>query len=136
MRSYERVLMGIAELIEHIGKHKQQAASMYKQYKELKDEEEMLKQELMARLQEVGLKSAKGERFSASMTSRPDVVVQHEQSIINWLKESPNVEEDAYIGLKVTPFKALARQVLKETGEVIPGTDLVTIESISVKENK
>src|SRR5690606_29290920 len=101
-----------------------------------KEKEEQAKAQLMAMLTDTGLKSAKGEKYSASISSRSDVVVTHEQSVIEWLKTTPDVEADAYIGLKVTPFKTLAKEILKTTGEVITGTDLTTIESISIKENK
>lgn len=128
--------MSISELIAKLGENKKQAANLYKSYKQLKEVEEVLKDELMLRLRENGLKSAKGEEYSASISERSDVVVTHEQSVIDWLRETPDVEEDAYIGLKTTNFKQFARQILKDTGEIIPGTDVVSADSISIKENK
>ena len=126
----------VSELIGHIGQNKKRQAEAYREYKDLKEIEEVWKNELMRKLQEVGLKSAKGEKYSASISSRTDIVVTHEQSVLDWIKETPNIEADAYIGLKKTEFKTLAKTLLKDTGEVVPGTELTTIESITVKENK
>lgn len=128
--------MRISELIEAIGVNKKRQAEAYKNYKELKEIEDIWKQELQAELEKAGLKSAKGDKYLATLSERSDIVVTHEPSVIEWLKESPNVEEDAYIGLKLVNFKQLANQVLKETGEIIPGTDRIIKESLSIKENK
>lgn len=128
--------MTISELIEQLGINKNLANETYTAYKKLKEAEEVLKAELYAKLTETGLKSAKGGKYTASITEKPSIVINHEQSILDWLKESPNVEADAYIGLKATPFKSLAMQVLKETGEIVPGTELQTTESLSIRANK
>lgn len=128
--------MKISELVDKIGVTKKTANDLYKQYKEYKDTEESLKEELKIQLAEAGLRSTKTKNFNASLTQKPDIQVTHEQSVMDWLKQSPNVEEDAYIGLKLTPFKGLALHILKETGEIVPGTETLTKESISIRENK
>lgn len=127
--------MTIAELLEELGTVKTAANAHYREYKRLKESEDAMKAELTAMLNEAGLKSAKGKKFTASMRLHTDVVINHEQSVIEWLKTTPDVEADAYIGLKVTPFKSFAKLVLKETGEVIPGTDLSITESLAIKAN-
>ena len=128
--------MQISELIEALGHNKQAASEAYKAYKQIKNIEAELKEELVAELEKIGLKSAKGDKFQASITDKPDIVVTHEPSVLEWLKNEPNVEEDAYIGLKTTNFKTLARQILKETGEVVPGTDLTSTQIVTIRSNK
>jgi len=128
--------MDVAELIEELGAIKTASNTVYKTYKELKETEDKLKVELFAKLHDTGLKSAKGNTYTASIAEKPGVIVTHEKSVLDWLKESPDVEADAYIGLKVTPFKTFALQVMKTTGEVIPGTELQTTESLSIRANK
>ncbi len=128
--------MSIADIIEKLGQNKKQANELYKSYKLMKQEEEVLKADLLATLDAMGLKSAKGEHYQATITDRPDIQITHEQSVIEWLKETPNVESDAYIGLKKTEFKGLALQILKDTGEIVPGTELSTKEILSVRSNK
>lgn len=128
--------MSVSALIEAIGELKSAQSETYKAYKEMQKTEAELKTQLMEELHAIGLKSAKGEKYSASISKKLDIAVTHEQSVIDWLENTPNVESDAYIGLKVTSFKPLALKVLKETGEIIPGTETVTKESLSVKENK
>jgi hypothetical protein len=127
--------LSISSLIEFIGKTKAQGAEAYKIYKEVKESEEQLKFVLMEKLKEVGLKSAKGEEYTASLSEKPRVVIKDESAVIEWLKNAPNVEEDFYIGVKRTEFQSLATSLLKETGELIDGTDVQVTESLSVRAN-
>lgn len=128
--------MQISELIEAIGINKKRQSEAYKNYKELKEIEDIWKLELAAMLEEAGAKSFKGEKYSAIVSSKSDIVVTNESEVIEWLKNDPNVEEDVYIGLRLTAFKPLANEVLKKTGEIIPGTDRIIKDSLSIKENK
>ncbi len=130
--------MDISELIESIGKTKREANNLYKAYKELSEKEVALKSDLHIKLTEMGLKSAKGSKYSASISQRPNIHITHEQSAIDWLKNEPNIETDQFIGLKTTEFKKLALYRLSEKGggEIIPGTEMVMSESLSIKENK
>lgn len=128
--------MTLSELLQELGETKTEANAYYTAYKNMKGKEEELKTLLMAKLDEAGLKSAKGDKYSVSKVTKHDVVVTHEQSVLDWLKESPDVEEDAYIGLKTTQFKTLARQMLKDTGELAPGTETTISEVLTIKENK
>jgi hypothetical protein len=126
----------ISNLIEEIGLSNKKANETYKLYKEQKQAVDELKQQLIAELDKAGLKSAKGKKFQASIAQKLDIEVTHERSVIDWLKSDPNVEEDAYIGLKLTPFKTLAKEVLKKSGEIIPGTETVHKESLIIRGNK
>lgn len=130
--------MNVSELIEAIGETKSEANKLYKAYKELSEKEAGLKSELQIKLTEMGLKSAKGEKYSASLSKRPNIKITHEQSAIDWLNNEPNLETDQFIGLKTTEFKKLALYRLSEKGggEIVPGTELVMSESLSIKENK
>ena len=128
--------MTLSEILEQLGAIKLQANDLYVRYKELKEQEDHLKEQLMFTLKEVGLKSAKGQDFTASIAERTDVVVAHESTVMEWLQNEPNVEADAYIGIKTTAFKSFANGWLKKTGEIIPGADVVVSESITIKKNK
>lgn len=128
--------MSVSTLIESLGVNKKRQAEAYKAYKDLKEIEEIWKAELAVELEKLGAKSFKGKKYSAITTSRSDTIVTNEQSVIDWINNEPNIETDQYIGLKLANFKPLANQVLKETGEIIPGTDRVIKESLSIKENK
>lgn len=97
--------MTLSELLQELGELKTVANNHYKAYKDLKLKEDELKAQLIAKLDEAGLKSAKGDKYSVSKVTKHDVVVTHEQSVLDWLKETPDVEEDAYIGLRTTQFK-------------------------------
>lgn len=128
--------MNVSELVDQLGILSTEGKALYKKYKALKEQEDSLRTDLYQTLQSSGLKSAKTNAYNAVISVKTDVLVQHEQSILNWLKTAPDVEADAYIGLKKTEFKTLAKQVLKETGEVIPGTELSTSEVLTIRENK
>lgn len=125
--------MSVTELIDEVGRANKEARALYKLYKELKDKEDVLRVELVEKLHKTGLKSAKTDMFNASISERSDIVVTHEQSVLDWLKETPDIETDQYIGLKTTNFKTLARALRKDTGEIVPGTEVVTSETLTIK---
>lgn len=128
--------MNVAELLEELGEVKFIANEFYKGYKEFKYKEDELKIELMLKLKDSGLKSAKGQAFTASITETPTVVIKHEQDVLEWLRNTPNVEADFYIGVKKPEFNTLAKQMLKETGEVANGTEVEVRESLAIRKNK
>lgn len=128
--------MNVSEVIQELGDLKQLSSAKYQEYKALKDTEDNLKELLQAELDKSGLKSVKGKHYLAAKTSRTDIVVDHEPSVIEWLENTPDIEADAYIGLKLANFKQLATKVLKDTGEVIPGTETLTKDSITIRRNK
>lgn len=126
----------VSELVTKLGAMSTESRALYKRYKELKEVEDVLRFELTQALHETGLLTAKTPEFTASIAKRPSVMVVHEQSVLDWLRETPDIETDQYIGLKTTNFKTLAMSLLKGTGEIIPGTELVETESITIKANK
>jgi|ERR1022692_3169101 hypothetical protein len=128
--------MNLAELLEKLGQNKKQAAEFYGKYKELREQEDALKFELTDKLHEMDLKTAKGNTFTASIAERPTIIIEHEQSVLDWLKQAPEIEEDAYIGLKRTEFQSFAKGLLKRTGELIDGTDVIITEYLNIRENK
>lgn len=125
----------IADLIERLGEVKAKRAGLYKEYKGLEEDENALRHELQDLLVSTGLKSAKGSRYSASLTEKPQIVINSETEVLDWLDNTPNIEKDFYVGLKKTEFKTLASTMLKETGEVIPGTDVLIQETLSIRAN-
>lgn len=126
----------VTDLVSALGDLKKQSADLYKQYKEVKNIEDIARNDLIEALRASGMKSVKTDKYMASMAYKPSVNILHEQSVIDWLKETPNIETDQYIGLKKTEFKTLALAMLKGTGEVVPGTELVNTESLSIRSNK
>lgn len=126
----------VSELVSVLGEISTESKELYKQYKILKEQEDEIRFELTHKLKESGLLSAKTDAFTASIAKKPTVTVTHEQSVLDWIKETPDVESDQYIGLKLTPFKTLAMSILKGTGEIIPGTELIETESLSIRANK
>jgi hypothetical protein len=128
--------MELKDLINHYGTLKNETNKLYADYKNLQMKLQQAKRVLENKLNEIGLKSAKSQNFGVSIATKPNITIQHEQSVLEWLKTTPNIETDVYIGLKTTAFKGLALQVLKETGEIIPGTELNQVESLTIRNNK
>lgn len=126
----------LSRLITELGVARQATSNAYEAYKELKSFEDQLRYELENELHTVGLKTAKGNDFTASLMETPRVIIKHEGSVINWLRNKPDIETDRYIGLKATEFQTFARTYLKGTGEIIPGTDIEIRESLSIRANK
>jgi hypothetical protein len=128
--------MSLSELVTALGEARTASSNAYEAYKELKGGEDQLRYELELKLKETGLKSVKGADYNAVITETPRIVVKHEQSVIDWLRNTPDVEPDRYIGLKATEFQSLAKSMLKGTGEVIPGTEVEVRESLAIRANK
>jgi hypothetical protein len=126
----------LSELIEQLGAARNAAQAAYESYKELKAIEDQVRYQLELELHVTGLKSAKGKDFTATIVERPTVVIKHEASVINWLQHTPNVEADHYVGVKSAEFRTLAQAMLKETGELIPGTEVEVRENLAIKKNK
>lgn len=127
--------MNVAELLEKLGAIKRDANNTYSLYKGFKEKEDELKAELLAQLKDSGLKSAKGNDFTASISETPTVVIKHEPSVLEWLRNAPDVEADVYIGVKGREFGTLTKQMLKETGEIPDGTEVEIRESLSIRSN-
>jgi hypothetical protein len=127
--------MSLSELVAALGEARAASTGRYEAYKESKGLEDQLRYELELKLKETGLKSVKGADYNAVITETPRIVVKHEQSVIDWLKNTPDVESDRYIGLKTTEFQSLAKSMLKGTGEVIPGTEVEVRESLAIRSN-
>lgn len=126
----------LPELINKLGETKQVANEFYKNYKHFKEEEDGLKAELLSKLKDSGFKSIKGEAYLASISETPTVVIRDETKVMEWLKTTQGKEADFYIGVKKLEFSALAKSMLKETGELADGTEVETRESLSIRANK
>lgn len=126
----------LTETLTNLGVARKIAAETYKQYKAEKEVEDALRDQLMAALKEVGLKSAKNDKFIVSISKTPRVVITNEQAAMDWLKNTPDVESDFYIGIKKTEFSTLAKAMLKDTGELADGTEVQITETLSIRSNK
>jgi hypothetical protein len=128
--------ISLSSLVSALGESRKASSNAYEAYKELKGIEDQARYELEAMLREMGLKSAKGQDFTASIAEKPTIIIKNEADIIDWLQNTPDVESNRYIGLKQTEFKSLAQAMLKGTGEVVPGTEVEVRESLSIRANK
>jgi hypothetical protein len=97
-----------------------------------KQSTEAAKNEVYAELKSLGIKSAKtDDGFTAVIANRVNIAIKHEPSVIDWIRNNPDLEADVYIGLKKSAFDPIARTILKSTGEVVPGTEIETVEYLS-----
>lgn len=128
--------MTIPEIMTELGRLRSEAESAYEDYRIKKMELDSLKTQLTEELKAIGLKSAKSEKYTASIVQKPTIIVTHEESVIDWLENNPDIEPDLYIGLKKSSFDPLAKNWFSKTGEVIPGTETQVSEYLSIKQNK
>jgi hypothetical protein len=126
--------MSVSELINEIGVKKRMSNDLYAQYKDYKDEETTLKNVLGDKLHTLGLRSAKGLDYTASIAESPTLIIQDEAKVIAWIKDKLPGEADYYIGIKKTEFNSLAKTVAKED-KTIDGTELVVNQSLSIRKN-
>lgn len=128
--------MALTEILKKLSKAKENTQQAYASYAEARDAMELIKDELTAELKSQGLKSAKTDDFVASIVDKTSIQINHEASVIDWLKHQPDLEPDLYIGVKKQAFEPMAKLMLKNTGEVIPGTDIKTSEYLAVRKVK
>lgn len=127
--------LSLSELVAALGDARTHSSALYNTYKEAKTVEDQLRYELEEKLKETGLKSVKGANYNAVIMETPRIVIKHEQSVMDWLKESPDIESDRYIGIKSLEFQGLAKAMLKDNGEVIPGTEVEMRQSLAIRSN-
>lgn len=108
----------------------------YNVYKAGKDLEDELRRQIQEELHANELKQIKTDNTTISLTERPSLQIMNEAMVIEWLNSEPNVEAGAYIGVKRANLETLAKQMLKETGEIIPGTDTQITETLSIRTKK
>lgn len=95
-----------------------------------------IKEQITAKLNEMGLKSAKTDAGSVAIVTKPKIVITNEAKVIAWLNETPNIESDLYMSLNKRTFEPLYKQWFKDTGEIIDGTDTDTSSYLSFKASK
>lgn len=128
--------LSLSELLTELGRARKARVGAYEMYKEYRAYEDELREQLGVLLREQNLRSAKGADFMASFVSKPRIIIQHEQSVIDWLKNTPDIEADLYIGIKTDAFQGLAKSLYSNEQRLIPGTEIETTESLAIKSNK
>ncbi len=129
-------MSNITDLLTNLGELKSQNNDLYKKYKEGKEVEDALKEDLRIALDELGTKTFKNDKFVASFRKDTNIVIEDEQALMEWLRNTPDVEADLYIGVKKTMFTPLAKSMLKGTGELADGTSVEIKESLVIGTNK
>lgn len=129
--------MKITEKIELYATITEKANALYDQVKELRAEADTLKQEVAEDLREFGLKSAKSEdgKYTAFFGARKSLSVDDPKQLREWLEEN-EIDAWLYFNPNKDAIKTLAKEALKKTGEIIPGTSETETESFTIKENK
>lgn len=124
----------IPELMEMIVQQQEISQMAYKTYQQFRDAEYAIRDQLEAQLRATGLKSAKAsDGTTATIAERKGIGITHEPSVMGWLKEQPNIEGDLYLTVRKREFGEFAKRWLKETGEVIPGTEMQVAEHLSIR---
>lgn len=95
-----------------------------------------IKEEITAKLNEMGLKSAKTDTGSVAIVSKPKLAVTNEAQVIQWLKETPDIEEDVYFSLNKRALEPLLKSWFENTGEIVDGVETQTSEYLSFKASK
>lgn len=130
--------MNIPDMMETLVSARHDTQAAYEVYKACKEKEEGLRDGLMVKLSQSGLKSAKDANSGtmASISTRESIKVIDETKVLRWIKENPSLELKPYVGLNKLAFTPVAKQWLEKTGEIIPGTMLDEVDYIIIKEKK
>lgn len=94
------------------------------------------KAKLLSHMQDGHIRSQEGAEFIALRTPRAEPSLVNEALAMAWLDSQDVTDKHRYIGLKWAEFKPLAKQALKENGEIPDGVELVHSETITIREKK
>lgn len=95
-----------------------------------------LREELEAMLRELGLKNASTEdgQLTAFFSKRVRANVFDPDDTKKWLEQNGMIVND-YFTPHSTRLASVAKSALKETGEIVPGIELLTDETLSLRDN-
>lgn len=88
---------------------------------------------LIDAMKEVELKSLKTETHNFARTVKKDIKVSDPNLVMDELKKRKLYNEYVKPKLDTISFKAMAKAMLKDTGEVMEGTELSETEYMSIK---
>lgn len=126
----------IKEIMQDLAKARSAQRDAYSYVKSLNGEVSTFREELDASLRELGLKTASTEDglLTAYFSRRVSANVFDPDATRDWLAKNDMIVND-YFRPDSTRLASLAKGALKETGEIIPGLELVTNEALSLKDN-
>ena len=130
--------MNIPDLMNELVIARRNTQSAYEVYKACKETENEIRNDLLQELRDTGLKSVSDSETgnTAAILKREQIKVTSETKVMQWLKDNPSMEVEQYISLHKAAFEPVAKAWLKQTGEVIPGTEIVDNEYLAIKEKK
>ena len=120
-------------LINALKDKKEQIAQSELYLKDLKAEKDLLQAEVINELKTAGLKSIKTSDALYALTVKQDIRVLDTEAVFTYLKKAKLLKTYTRQTLDTTGFKAYARNMLKQTGEVADGCEPFTTEFVSVK---
>lgn len=128
--------MSINTSLKQLDKARNKLNAIDLKRRQVVDELNQVKEKVFMELQKAKLKSARTDDFTVSIAVRNSLQVTHQNTLMEWLKNEPNVEPDLYIQINKRALEPLVKQALKETGEIVPGVEFTQSEYISLRSNK
>lgn len=123
-------LMGELEMAKHNYEAAQKVAV------ECKDHLDSVKQVMIDKLAELGLKSAKSDKMALSIVQKPLYRIVDPTSLSTWIENEPTLDSRVYFRLDPYAVTQLAREAQKQQGRLIPGVEQATTEYLSIRETK
>lgn len=104
-----------------------------KHYDALKFEFDGLKYEIMVDMMATKSKRTEAvDGFYAIRVARKDVQVTNRQDLENWIEENYKIED--YKKLDMMMVNPLVKTAFTENGEIVPGTTIQEVESVTIRE--
>jgi hypothetical protein len=103
---------------------------------DIKDDIDLLRHDILLAMVDNKLKSLKNDRLQVSVKSVPTVAISDQRAVIEWLDENPDYDPADYIRLDKRMVDPIIKNTLKTDGEVVPGTEITTVETIAVSQLK
>lgn len=130
------VTRSVVEIMNDLSDTRDLANETYAYFKSLKATEEGYRQELDAKLREMGLREAKTSdgKLTAYFSKRKQVRVFDPEQVRKWLKEHNFIENDYFVP-NTRALATLNTSAKKQLNEDIAGIEVVENEALSLKDN-
>lgn len=123
----------ITPLVSKIAELKTQLAPLEAQVKPLVEELEIAKLALIQVMQQSKSKRTEAvDGYYVVRSERKTVSIADEPAVTEWLEQN-NFDLSEYFKLDTVRVKAAAESALKETGELVPGVEVSSIEYLTIK---
>lgn len=126
----------ILKLAEVLSELRAQESELKSKLAPIKERKLATQEMLIEAMKEMGLKSVKTDEHTFSRVVKKDITVYDQSALIKALQKNGIKDDYVHEQVDVLKFKGYAKQLLKNTGELLDGTEPTESEYMSIRAAK